>query len=112
MNQRIDKPWGFEIIWALTDNYAAKLLHINAGYQLSKQYHQVKEESLYVLKGALYNYDADNKITRINPGESFHVSPHQVHRFGAPMGTVEVIEVSTPHLDDVVRLADDYGRQS
>ena len=108
--RRVEKPWGFEIIWAETDDYVGKLLHINAGHRLSKQYHEIKEETLYVLKGILINYDKDDKPMRIPPGESFHVIPNQIHRFGALESSVEVIEVSTPHLNDVVRLEDDYSR--
>ena len=108
--RRVEKPWGYEIIWAETDKYVGKLLHINVGHRLSKQYHQVKEETVYVLKGVLYNYDQNDKIQRIMPGESFHVKCHQIHRFGAAEEDVEIIEVSTPHLDDVVRLEDDYDR--
>ena len=92
--RRVEKPWGFEIIWAETDDYVGKLLHINAGHRLSKQYHEIKEETLYVLKGILINYDKDDKPMRIPPGEL--------------ESSVEVIEVSTPHLNDVVRLEDDY----
>ena len=77
---------------------------------LSKQYHLTKEETVYVLKGTLYNYDEGDNITKIHPGESFHVKPRQVHRFGAVESAVDVVEVSTPHLDDVVRLEDDYSR--
>ena len=108
--RRVEKPWGYEIIWAETDGYVGKLLHINAGHRLSKQYHQIKEETVYVLSGILYNYDADDKIQKIHAGESLHVLPHQVHRFGANEAAVEIVEVSTPHLDDVVRLEDDYDR--
>ena len=107
---KIEKPWGYELIWAHTEEYVGKILHINAGHRLSKQYHLLKEETVYVLKGVLYNYDADDNITKISPGESFHVKPHQVHRFGAVESSVEIVEVSTPHLDDVVRLEDDYSR--
>ena len=108
--RRVEKPWGYEIIWAETRHYVGKLLHINVGNRLSKQYHQQKEETVYVLKGVLYNYDANDKIQRFKPGESFHVLPHQIHRFGAAEEDVEIIEVSTPHLDDVVRIEDDYDR--
>ena len=66
--RRVEKPWGFEIIWAETDDYVGKLLHINAGHRLSKQYHEIKEETLYVLKGILINYDKDDKPMRIPPG--------------------------------------------
>jgi mannose-6-phosphate isomerase-like protein (cupin superfamily) len=108
--KRIEKPWGFEIIWAETKDYVGKILHINAGHRLSKQYHNVKEETLYVISGILYNYDEDNNIQKFMPGESFHVIPKQIHRFGANEVAVEVVEVSTPHLDDVIRLEDDYQR--
>ena len=77
----------------------------------SKQYHEVKEETLYVLSGVLTNYDEHGTPWKILPGESFHVKPGQVHRFAADSCSVEVIEVSTPHLDDVIRLEDDYSRE-
>lgn len=108
--RRVEKPWGWELIWAETDQYVGKLLHINAGQRLSKQYHEVKEETVYVVTGVLYNYDEHDELQKFMPNEAFHVTPGQVHRFGAGKGPVEVIEVSTPHLDDVVRLADDYKR--
>ena len=108
--RRVEKPWGYEIIWAETDGYVGKLLHIDAGHRVSKQYHQIKEETVYVLSGILYNYDADDNIQKIYAGEAFHVLPHQVHRFGANEAAVEIVEVSTPHLNDVVRLEDDYDR--
>ena len=108
---KIDKPWGFEIIWAQTECYVGKLLYIKAGHRLSKQYHQVKEETIYVTRGILHNYEEDGSITKILPGNSFHVNVGQVHRFGAVESDVEIIEVSTPHLEDVVRLEDDYDRQ-
>jgi quercetin dioxygenase-like cupin family protein len=109
--RRVAKPWGFEVIWAETENYVGKLLHINAGHRLSKQYHVEKEETLYVLSGILYNYDEHDRIQKIPPGNSFHVFPGQIHRFGALESNVEVIEVSTNHLNDVVRIADDYERE-
>ena len=107
---KIEKPWGYELIWAHTDDYVGKLLHINKGHRLSKQYHQIKEETIYVLQGVLHNYDGDDNITKIKPGENFHIRPHQIHRFAADDGDVELMEVSTPHLDDVIRLEDDYSR--
>ena len=108
--RRVEKPWGFEVVWAETDKYVGKLLHINAGHRLSKQYHEIKEETVYVVKGVLYNYEGDGSITKVYPGEALHVHIGQVHRFGANESFVEVIEVSTPYLDDVVRLEDDYDR--
>ena len=106
----VEKPWGFELIWAETDSYVGKLLHINPEQRLSLQYHRKKEETVYVLSGILYNYEADGSITKVLPGNSFHVNVGQIHRFGANESNVELIEVSTPHLQDVVRLEDDYGR--
>ena len=109
-HEKVMKPWGFELIWAQTDNYVGKLLHINAGHRLSKQYHESKEETVYVLSGILYNYDMDDKVKKIYPGESFHVAPGQIHRFAALESNVEVVEVSTNYLNDVVRIHDDYER--
>jgi len=109
-NGRVDKPWGYELHWAQTDKYVGKLLFIRAGHRLSKQYHEVKEETVFVLKGVLYNYDENDSITKFYAGDTVHVKPGQVHRFGANEMNVELIEVSTPELDDVVRLEDDYSR--
>ena len=107
----VEKPWGFELIWAQTDDYVAKMLHINAGARLSLQYHEVKEETVYVMQGTLLNYtDETSPPQHIPEGQSLHIEPHQVHRFGAGKELVRLMEVSTPHLDDVVRLADDYKR--
>ena len=108
--QKIEKPWGHELIWAKTKDYVGKILHIKAGHRLSKQYHETKEETVYVLSGILYNYEADGTVTKVLPGESFHVNVGQVHRFGANESNVEIVEVSTAYLDDVVRLEDDYDR--
>jgi len=108
--RRVEKPWGHEIIWAETEDYVGKILHINAGHRLSKQFHEVKEETVYVLKGTLYNYDQDDNSQKFTSGQSVHVNVGQVHRFGANESYVEIVEVSTPHLNDVVRLADDYDR--
>ena len=108
--RKVEKPWGFELIWAETSSYVGKLLHINAGHKLSLQYHVVKEETVFVIKGTLYNYGEDGSITKVLPGQSLHIHPGQVHRFGANESFVEIIEVSTNHLNDVVRVEDDYGR--
>tara|TARA_R110000824_G_C15000544_1_gene656185 strand:+ start:329 stop:718 length:390 start_codon:yes stop_codon:yes gene_type:complete len=113
----IDKPWGYERIWAHTDRYVAKYIFISAGQQLSRQYHEHKDETIYVLKGPLIlelgpDNEDDNILTLgMLEGESYHVRPHAVHRFCAPTDfDVELIEVSTPELSDVIRLEDDYGR--
>ncbi len=106
----IEKPWGHEKIWAQTKDYVGKILFIKAGHRLSKQYHEVKEETILVVKGTLCVYDGKDKVTHVYPGENFHVVPGQIHRFGATYSNVEMIEVSTNHLDDVIRLEDDYSR--
>ena len=110
MSALIKKPWGHEIIWARTEDYVGKLLHINAGHRLSKQYHKIKEETVYVLEGTLLNYLEDDSIEKYSPGSSLHINPNQIHRFGAGDEAVKLIEVSTPELEDVVRLKDDYSR--
>ena len=107
----VQKPWGHELIWAQTDGYVAKILHINATQRLSLQYHEQKEETVYVLEGTLLNWtDESSPPQRYGPGAIFHVKPNQIHRFGAGDGLVKLVEVSTPYLDDVIRIADDYKR--
>ena len=109
--RKVNKPWGHEIIWAETDHYVGKILHINAGHRLSLQYHNLKEETIYVLKGTLLLWDGKNEITAIGEGKTWHNKPGDIHRFGAPQEEDTILfEVSTPHLDDVVRLEDDYRR--
>lgn len=112
--QRIEKPWGYEIIWAHTDQYVGKLLVIEAGKRLSLQKHLRKEESIYVVRGRLQLELADEqgRLCRSAQaeGEHLHIPPGRAHRFGAGAERVELIEVSTPELDDVVRIEDDYGR--
>lgn len=112
----IDKPWGHEEIWAYTKRYAGKILHINKGKRLSLQFHEKKEETIYVLDGSLLVIYGDSeeslKETVLKPGESMHIYTGLIHRFCATEGSeVRVVEVSTPELDDVVRLSDDYGRK-
>mgnify|MGYP003154360946 FL=1 len=112
MKRRIvEKPWGFENIWAETNEYVAKMLHIEPKQRLSLQYHENKEETVYVLEGTLLNWtDEESPPQKYNTGQVLHVRPNQIHRFGAGKEFVRLMEVSTPHLDDVVRLADDYKR--
>ena len=108
--RRVNKPWGREIIWAETEGYVGKIIYINPGSRLSKQYHENKEETVYVLEGILLNYTETN-TEKYFPGQSVHINPMQIHRFGAPKDRpVKIVEVSTNHLDDVVRLEDDYDR--
>ncbi len=111
--RRVDKPWGHEIIWAETPKYVGKILHIASGQRLSRQYHRVKEETLRVLAGAMdleVGHDATRETIRMSAGDTFHVRPGTVHRMIAVEDT-DVLEVSTPELDDVVRLEDVYGRE-
>ena len=112
--ERVEKPWGFEIWFAVTDRYAGKILHIDAGEQLSLQYHERKDETIWVLTGELELEldDADGNLVvhRLQPGEGQRILPRQRHRMRAMAEPVELCEVSTPELDDVVRLQDRYGR--
>jgi len=109
---RVEKPWGHEVIWARTDRYVGKILHIEPGHVLSLQYHEKKDESIYVLRGeiVLRLQEGDTLIERpLREGEAFHIEPRVVHQFEAVV-TTDLLEASTPHLDDVVRLKDRYGR--
>ena len=107
---KIDKPWGYEMIWAKTDTYVGKIICIEAGHRLSKQYHKIKEESVYVIEGVLVN-ETDAGRETYAPGNYLHIKPGQIHRFGTLKDRyVKIIEVSTNHLDDVVRIEDDYDR--
>jgi len=111
---RVEKPWGYEIWWALTEDYAGKILHVNAGERLSLQYHQLKHESCYVLSGRLILVQgpdaADLTETVIEAGHTWQNHPGVVHTIEAVVDS-DVLEASTPHLDDVVRLTDRYGRE-
>ena len=113
----VKKPWGKEEIWGETDKYLGKFLYINAGEQLSRQYHEMKEETICVLEGQLILEVGmpgapDFKRKHLSPGQTFHVKPGTVHRFcaGKEEGDVKLVEVSSPEIDDVVRLEDDYNR--
>jgi len=109
---RVEKPWGYELIWARTDLYAGKILHIRKGESLSYQYHRVKEESIHLLRGVMdleVGDERGKKTHRLEPGACFHISPETRHRMTA-LEDCDVLEVSTPELDDVVRLEDRYGR--
>jgi mannose-6-phosphate isomerase len=110
--RRIPKPWGYELIFAKTGDYVGKILHIDRGESLSLQYHEIKEETLYVVEGELrltIEKDGDRRELILRRGEAFHIPPRLIHRMEAIVDT-DVAEVSTPHLDDVVRLEDRYGR--
>lgn len=111
--RRVDKPWGHEIIWAETARYVGKILHIRAGERLSRQYHRVKDETLLIQTGEMdleLGPAGSVERRRMRPGDSFHVTPGTIHRMVA-VTDVDVVEVSTPELDDVVRLEDVYGRE-
>ncbi len=112
--RRVDKPWGHELIWAHTDRYVGKILVIEAGKRLSLQRHLVKDESILVTSGRLRLYLEDEtrtiRVEELGPGEHRHVPTGRIHRFEAIERT-ELMEVSTPELDDVVRLEDDFGRE-
>ena len=112
--RRVEKPWGHELIWTHTDRYAGKLLVINAGRRLSFQYHEQKDESIHVLSGRLkLTLENDAGVIEdreLGPGDSAHVAVGRRHRFEA-IETCTLIEVSTPELDDVIRLQDDFGRE-
>lgn len=108
----VEKPWGHELIWAHTDRYVGKILHINKGESLSYQYHVVKDETIRLLTGVLemdIERDGERRKLRLIPGECLHIAPGMKHRMSA-VEDCDVLEVSTPELDDVVRLEDRYGR--
>ena len=111
--RRVEKPWGWELVWAETEDYAAKLLFVRAGESLSLQYHELKDESWLVQEGRarleLGDVGGDLETIEIAPGDAFRFRPRTVHRVTAIDDTL-VIEVSTNHLADVVRLQDAYGR--
>lgn len=108
----VQKPWGHEEIWAETPRYLGKILFIKGGNRLSRQYHEVKDETIRVLSGIVtieIGEGPDSKY-KYPEGSTFHVEPKTVHRFCAYDGDVQLIEVSTPEINDVVRLEDDYSR--
>jgi mannose-6-phosphate isomerase len=111
--KRVDKPWGYELLYALTDRYCGKVIFISGGEELSLQFHREKDETLYVQSGRVElqigdpGRPVDTEV--VGPGRAFHLQPGTVHRLRALEDTV-VLEVSTPELDDIVRLEDRYGR--
>jgi mannose-6-phosphate isomerase len=119
MSRIVFKPWGQETLWAETKSYVGKVLHIKAGHKLSRQYHIKKDETFLIQGGEMllelgfsessFEKDKPQSIV-MKPGDSYHCAPGTIHRMIAITDT-DVIEVSTPELDDVVRLEDDYGRE-
>jgi mannose-6-phosphate isomerase-like protein (cupin superfamily) len=111
---RVEKPWGYELHWAKTEKYVGKILHVTAGHALSLQFHHVKDETVMVHTGRLkYEIEVEGVLTalELGPGDAVRVRPKTVHRMTALEDT-DVLEVSTPELDDVVRLEDRYGRST
>ena len=115
--QQIEKPWGHEVLWANNNKYLGKIIHINRSKRLSMQYHEKKDETIYVLNGVLIVHigvdskDQPESTVVLKEGESLRIQPRTIHRFCAPIdGYVRLIEVSTPEIDDVIRIQDDYGR--
>jgi mannose-6-phosphate isomerase-like protein (cupin superfamily) len=109
---RVEKPWGYELIWARTDRYIGKILHIEPGHLLSLQYHERKDETIHVLRGEIIlRVQVGDDLTqrRMVEGESYHITPRTIHQMEAVVPS-DLLEASTPELDDVVRLEDRYGR--
>jgi mannose-6-phosphate isomerase len=111
---RVEKPWGYELHWAHTDRYVGKVIHVNRGHALSLQYHNRKDETIYLWSGRLrFEIEIDGQLVSrdMQPGESVHIAPKTVHRMTA-IEDSDILEASTPELDDVVRLEDRYGRKT
>ena len=113
--RRVEKPWGYELWWARTDRYVGKILHLRKGESLSLQYHRVKDETILLQKGRLLfetrgEHEAGElRQVEMGPGDVFHITPGTLHRMTG-LEDCDIFEVSTPELDDVVRLEDRYGR--
>ena len=109
---RVEKPWGYELVWACTDRYVGKILHVKAGHVLSLQYHNKKDETMHVLSGelTLRTGSGNNLVSRpFRQGETVHIPAKLIHQIEAVVDS-DVLEASTPELDDLVRLQDRYGR--
>lgn len=110
--KKIEKPWGYEILWALTKHYAGKILHVRRGGSLSLQYHRKKDETMYLFRGKMtLEMEKNGRMSRktMTTGSVVRIPPGTKHRITA-LATSTVFEVSTPHLTDVVRIEDRYGR--
>jgi mannose-6-phosphate isomerase len=113
--KRVEKPWGHELWWARTERYVGKILHVRKGESLSLQYHNVKDETIMLQSGRLLfetrpaGQEGDLTPIEMKPGDVFHISPGTLHRMTG-LEDCDIVEVSTPELDDVVRLEDRYGR--
>ena len=113
--KRVEKPWGYELWWARTDRYVGKILHVKRGESLSLQYHNVKDETIMIQSGRLLfetrptGEEGELRKVEMGPGDVFHITPGTLHRMTG-LEDCDIVEVSTPELDDVVRLEDRYGR--
>lgn len=112
--RHIEKPWGHETVWSECDAFVGKTLFVRAGEALSLQYHEKKEETLHLQSGRV-RFEIGTSLESMEdldlaPGQSVHLVPGTLHRIEAMEDSV-LLEVSTPHLDDVVRLEDRYGRE-
>jgi mannose-6-phosphate isomerase len=110
--RRVEKPWGYELIWAHAERYVGKILHVTRGHALSRQYHRRKDETIHLLSGSMrFEFDAGDgpREVVLRPGDSMRIQPGTIHRMIA-LEDCDVLEASTPELDDVVRLEDRYGR--
>ncbi|HEY5610593.1 MAG TPA: cupin domain-containing protein [Thermoanaerobaculia bacterium] len=111
---RVPKPWGYELIFGKTERYVGKILHVDAGESLSLQYHEMKDETLYVMRGKVkltLQSGSERREVTMDNGDAFHIPPRLIHRIEA-LEDSDIVEVSTPELEDVVRLEDRYGRIS
>ena len=110
--RRIQKPWGYELIWGHTERYVGKVLHVNEGESLSLQYHEMKDETLFVVRGRVsleLRSGEESSVVILEVGQALHIPPGLIHRI-VGLEDTDIVEVSTPELDDVVRLEDRYGR--
>jgi quercetin dioxygenase-like cupin family protein len=105
---RVDKPWGYELRWAVTDRYLGKVIHVQRGEALSLQYHNRKDECILLTSGVL-DLELAGTVHRLRPGQTVHITPGTRHRMIA-VEDCDIFEVSSPEIDDVVRLEDRYGR--
>jgi len=111
--RKVEKPWGYELIYAETEKYAGKILFVWKGQQLSLQYHKVKDETMYMYRGVaeleIRHPEGTSRVMKMSAGEAYRITPGSAHRLTA-LEDCEILEVSTPELGDVIRLEDRYGR--
>ena len=108
-DNKVYKPWGYELRWAITDRYLGKILHVKRGEALSLQYHERKDECILLSSGVL-DLELDGRVHRLEPGDTAHITPGTRHRMTA-VEDCDIFEVSTPEINDVVRVEDRYGRE-